>query len=260
MKRVLYVVVLILSWFVLVFGIASLLIFTEIIPMQFNLGYIWGRTCGTAVANPSMWLLSVGIVMLLRQFFYKVIFGTSKPFNKTTATILIVIGTIWFAFTFGGKLILKSTTEKLFKTYENTSNEKTSTLDYNYNSTEEDVIKDIEKQYIAFCKDMNSQLPIRIDEITTLNSVLFSNWNISFHYYAEIDVNDYYESDLKDFMSEIKESQKQQISNIFINGEYDLTQEDFRELCKHTGLKIRFVYFDINRTMIGANVFDYRDF
>ncbi len=255
MNKVLYVVALILSWFVLVFSIASLLIFMGIIPMQFN----WSYTYGTAVAIPSMWLLFVGIVMLLRQFFYKVIFGTNKPFNKSIATILIVIGTIWFAFTIGGKLIHKSTTEKLFKTYENTSYEKTSTLEYNYN-TKEDVIKDIEKQYIAFCKDMNSQLPIRIDEITTLNSVLFSNWNISFHYYVEIDVNDYYESDLKDFMSEIKASQKQQISNMFINGEYDLTQEDFRELCKHTGLKFRFVYFDINRTMIGANVFDYSDF
>ena len=255
MKKVLYVIALISSWFVLVFGIASLLILTEIIPMQIS----WGYTYGTAVAIPSMWLLSVGIVMLLRQFFYKVIFRANKPFSKSTATVLIVLGTIWFAFTIGGKLIYKSSTEKLLKTYENVSNEKSSTLDYDY-KTEEDVIKDIESQYIAFCKDMNTQLPIKIDEITTLNSVLFSNWNMSFHYYAEIDINDYYESDLKDFMREIKASQKQQISNMFINGEYDLTQEDFRELCKHTGLKFRFVYFDINRTMIGANVFDYRDF
>ena len=61
-------------------------------------------------------------------------------------------------------------------------------------------------------------------------------------------------------MKEIKASQKQQISNMFINGEYDFTREDFREFCKRTGLKFRFVYFDINNTMIGANVFDYRDF
>ena len=206
-----------------------------------------------------------GIVMLLRGLFYKVIFGTNKSFNKSTATLLIVLGSIWFAFTIGGKLLSKSVEEDFLKTYEkNVSDKKTPTIDYDCNAKEdvapEEIIKNIEKQYIAFCKDINSQLPIRIDELTTLNSVLFGNWNISFHYYAEIDVNDYHESDLKDFMREIKASHKQQISNMFIKGEYDFTREELREFCKRTGLKFRFVYFDINKTMIGANVFDYRDF
>lgn len=83
---------------------------------------------------------------------------------------------------------------------------------------------------------------------------------MSFHYHVEIDVNDYLDSDIKGFMREVKALQKQQIFRMFINGEYNFTQEDFRELCKRTGLKFRFVYFDINNTMIGANVFDYRDF
>lgn len=261
MKKILYLVALILLWFVLIFGIASLLIYTGIIPLQFN----WGYTFGTAISIPSMWLLSAGIVMLLRQFIYKIIFGTCKQINKSTATLLIMLGAIWFAFTIGGKLLTKTTTEIFHNTYEESiSKGESSKLDNDYD-TEEDVIpenilRDIENQYLTFCKDLNTQLPIRIDELTTLNSVLYSSWNISFHYYVEININDYCESDLKDFMREIKTSQKQQISNMFINGNYNITQEDFRKLCKCTDLKFRFVYYDINRTMIGANVFDYRDF
>lgn len=116
MKKVLYVSTLILSWIVLVHSIAVLLILTDIIPIQLN----WSYTLGTAVAIPSIWLMSVGIVMLLRQFIYKVVFGTQKSFDKSIATVFVVFGAFWFAFTIGGKLISNSSTEKILNTHEET--------------------------------------------------------------------------------------------------------------------------------------------
>ena len=211
-----------------------------------------------SVLQPRLWFISTGLAMLFRPYVYKLSFGLNKSFNKSIAIFLIILGVIGIALNICADYVIK----------EDVYNAKGSAVEHNYKAeeeTEEDVAfakvkRDIEKQFITLCKDINSQLPIRIDELTTLNSVLFGNWNISFHYYAEIDVNDYHESDLKDFMREIKASHKQQISNMFIKGEYDFTREELREFCKRTGLKFRFVYFDINKTMIGANVFDYRDF
>lgn len=225
MKKVLYVSTLILSWIVLVHSIAVLLILTDIIPIQLN----WSYTLGTAVAIPSIWLMSVGIVMLLRQFIYKVVFGTQKSFDKSIATVFVVFGTFWFAFTIGGKLISNSSTEKILNTHEETvSIEKTSIAEYDLNTEKyidtSKIIKDIETQFITFCKDINRQLPVIIDDITTFNSVLYSNWIMSFHYHVEIDVNDYLDSDIKGFMREVKALQKQQIFRMFINGEYNFTQ------------------------------------
>lgn len=255
MKNVVYYSSLTILWIIFLIVSGEILIAADGIQGSFPTHYY---ALAVAVLQPRLWFISAGLAMLFRPYVYKLSFGLNKSFNKSIAIFLIILGAIGIALNIGADYIIKK----------DVYNAKGSAVEHNYKTEEKEeedvafakVKRDIEEQCISLCKDINSQLPIRIDELTTLNSVLFGNWNISFHYYVEIDINDYHESDIKDFMREIKASQKQQISNMFIKDDYDFTREDFREFCKRTGLKFRFVYFDINNTMIGANVFDYRDF
>ena len=42
----------------------------------------------------------------------------------------------------------------------------------------EETKKKIENQYVTFCSQLNKQLPMRVDEVTTLKSVAFVNFSV----------------------------------------------------------------------------------
>lgn len=124
----------------------------------------------------------------------------------------------------------------------------------------EAIKNNIESQYIAFCTQLNKQLPIRVDDVTLLKAVAFINWTMTCHYSIEIDADNYEASELKDFLNTIRIGQKEQIPRMIANGNYQFTQPELYEYLKLTGLKFRFVYRDINNKQIGAYNFNYNDF
>ena len=124
----------------------------------------------------------------------------------------------------------------------------------------EETKKKIENQYVTFCSQLNKQLPMRVDEVTTLKSVAFVNWTMMCYYSVEINMADYQDIELKEFMKGIRDKQKKQIPTMISNGSYQFTQSELYEYLKGTGLKFRFIYHDLNVGQIGVNQFDYKDF
>ncbi len=122
----------------------------------------------------------------------------------------------------------------------------------------EEDIEQIRLYYINYSKELNAQLPLKIDELMTLTSVVFANWTFTYSYTLDVDINDLEESNIKTFLNEIKALQKEQILNIY--KAYDISRDIFVKLCKHTGLKYRYIYYDANDILIGSNVFNYKDF
>lgn len=120
--------------------------------------------------------------------------------------------------------------------------------------------RNIQSQYVEMCVQLNKQTPIRVDEITSIKNVLFSNWTMTTYYSVAIDAKDYKDTELKDFMSTIKANKKRQIPSMISNGDYKFTQDELYEYLKGTGLRFRFIYHDTNNVQIGAISFDYNDF
>lgn len=128
------------------------------------------------------------------------------------------------------------------------------------NKSIDDIKSSIENQYIEFCSQLNKLLPMIVDKVTTLKSVAFVDWTMSYYYQLEIDVSDYEEAMLKSILVDIRKGQKKQIPSMVANGNYKFNQSELYEYLKGTGLKFRFVYHDINNKQIGTNEFDYKDF
>lgn len=135
------------------------------------------------------------------------------------------------------------------------------TISYSQNNKSiDDIKRSIENQYIEFCSQLNKQLPMVVDKVTTLKSVAFIDWTISYYYQLEINASDYDVTMLKSILVEIKKGQKEQIPSMVANGKYKFNQRGLYEYLKESGLRFRFVYHDINNKQIGVNEFDYSDF
>lgn len=128
------------------------------------------------------------------------------------------------------------------------------------NKSIDDIKRSIENQYIEFCSQLNKQLPMMVDEVTTLKSVAFIDWTMTCYYQLEIDSSDYDEDTLKSILVEIRKEQKKQIPSMVANGNYKFNQNELYQYLAGTGLKFRFVYHDINNKQIGVNEFDCNDF
>lgn len=256
MRKALYYLSLLGCWILLVFLLGYILIIAKVEPFELNWGYTFGKVTG----SPYIWLIAIGIVLLLRSLFYKWIFHTCKKYSKTTAYILICLGSVWLSINLFSSYLSNQALKKIDKSQ--ILSERID--DYTSSNFQEEVpslvLEDVEKQYLELSKQLNKQTPIYIDEVTELTSVTFASWNFSCHYKIHIDINDYEETDLSEFLSSIRESQKENIPRMLNNGNYEISQDELRFLFEKTGLKFRFVYRDINDNYIGANQFDYKDF
>ena len=114
--------------------------------------------------------------------------------------------------------------------------------------------------YINFCAQLNKQLPIYIDEITTLNSVAFIDWTFSSLYQVAIDVDDYEEEEMQTAMAQMKIAQKEQVSNMLMKVNYGFTQAELVEYLKMLGMQFKSTYMDINHKMIGQVRLTFADF
>lgn len=101
MKKVMYFTSLCIAWVVVVFILAFVLVVCGLFPFRAGWGYSLGAGCG----HPQLWLISLGIVFLLRPVLYKAIFKVHKSFSKSTGIVIIIFGAIWLAMNLGSKLL-----------------------------------------------------------------------------------------------------------------------------------------------------------
>ena len=255
MKIVLCYFSLILLWIVivLVFGVIYTLIGMS------TLEFGWAYALGKSVANPPVWLIALGVVMLLRPFIYKAFWGERKMFGRFIPIALIILGCVWSFFSTGLDVVAKLARSDAFKTDVERCVElgEGQVLSGNLSETE---LKKIENTFVDFCIQMNKQLPLQIDEVTTLNAMVFTCWNMVATYTIDIDITDYSENDIDMMLDEMRERQKLQIPQMLKRGNYGFADKDLRSFLEFTGWRFRLSYFDRNNHMIGVNQFDYHDF
>ena len=247
-----------------------------------DLAYAIGKWCG----QPYIILLSIGIALILRKRIYVLTFKTERNFNNNVALCLIVVSILWGAWMLVVNLMNQYSTQELVKTYQNQSQNRNSIISaarseyqsvaenepsLNYESSEDEIErlrqeeierlkKSVEKQYIEACAQLNKQMPIMIDEITSMTRVTFVNWVYTAYYAVDIYRDDYDANTLKEFTQQLRRERKQDIPSMISTGDFSFTPVELYEYLKNTGLKLRFVYTDKNNSQIGAMQFDYRDF
>lgn len=118
----------------------------------------------------------------------------------------------------------------------------------------------IKQAYITTCKEINSQLPIEVDEFTTFTSVTFANWTMTCTYRINADFSSFSTEELKELIAEQREASRTNVKRMLVSGNYNMSEKQMREFMKVTGMKMRMTYRDENGLFIGSILFDYRDF
>ena len=118
----------------------------------------------------------------------------------------------------------------------------------------------VEKIWIDFCKQTNSQTPIFIDEYTQLNSIVFINWTLQLNYQVSFEKEIFTAEEIEEIKKEHKENGRKMIQNLFGQEEYSGKRKDFRALMKFTGMKVRMNYNDVNLKPIYSLNYTYLDF
>lgn len=247
MKKFLYYLTLVLISVGFLFLIASILSFISWSSGPFS--YRLGRWCGT----PYLILLAIGISLLFRGIVHSIIFKTNKKFKSKISYWIIAIAIAWGVWMHG--------VESLHIYAQNNLNDSHNTsIPVSSSPNCEKIKSDAETQYIEMCAQLNKQMPMIVDEITSIKCVNFYNWTFATYYAVDIDQDDWDSEDLKFFIDELQSKKREQIPSMIATGEYGFSQEDISQYLKGTGLKFRFVYHDKFDRQIGAIQFDYSDF
>lgn len=78
----------------------------------------WSYSIGIACAQPFVWLISLGIVLLLRPFVYKFMFKEKKAFSRTIAVVLLVFGALFMIFKIGNAIYSRYVMDQLIENYD----------------------------------------------------------------------------------------------------------------------------------------------
>lgn len=113
MKKIIYYSTLIALWAMILVILGIILVFLNLCPMNYGFGYALGSACG----HPQLWIVSIGIVLLLRTKVYQLILKANKSFNKSVGIILIVIGSIWLAMNVGARLFYENAKQNAIESY-----------------------------------------------------------------------------------------------------------------------------------------------
>lgn len=124
----------------------------------------------------------------------------------------------------------------------------------------EQIKEGIKKVYADACKELNAQLPIKVDEVTTLRSVIFLNWTCTSTYTVSLGFSDWGQEEIEEMLSDTKENGKERVKAMILRGKYNMPQSQFRQFMKTTGIKWRMNYYDENYNFIGTIIYDYKDF
>lgn len=119
--------------------------------------------------------------------------------------------------------------------------------------------KQMRQLYISGIRDINSQTPIEIDEITDLVRAVFVNWTVIFTYKTYIDASVLTKEDRDALAAELRTSAIADARRMFASGTYQ-SRSAFKAELKAFGLKMRLTYIDINDNLIFSFLLDHNDF
>lgn len=116
----------------------------------------------------------------------------------------------------------------------------------------------VKAYFMGLCKELNSQLPAEVDEITTLYAVVFYDWTFFCTYQVDMDFSVFSDEEMKELKQIMYEDGKEVLRSIFTQGDPEWAKvalPGFREY----GIKVRVTYKDANGRMIFSLLYDYRD-
>ena len=95
MKQTIYYSVCVCAFIAIWFALAFMLLFLGAIGYSYGgFGYRFGSAC----AYPQVWLMSLGVVLLLRKQLYRFVMKEQKDFGKGAGVWCIIIGAVWLFF------------------------------------------------------------------------------------------------------------------------------------------------------------------
>lgn len=115
MKKIIYYGILFVLFIAIWLLVSVVLVAIGVSPIAFGtFGY---RIGGTMPSIPLM-MISLGVVQISRPTVYRICFREIATFHKTSATVLILIGVIWYGIVVGAKFFKQHVEKQLIERYE----------------------------------------------------------------------------------------------------------------------------------------------
>ena len=104
----------------------------------------------------------------------------------------------------------------------------------------------VQKSIRERIKDINEQLPLKVDEITTLYATLFVGNAIQYSYRVDIDKTDYTQDEIDQIICGVKETNKDNFAFLFQSLANKMPPKEWKRLFTELGLYYVYTYFDSN--------------
>lgn len=104
----------------------------------------------------------------------------------------------------------------------------------------------VQKSMQERIKAINEQLPLNIDEITTLYSTLFIGNALYYNYRVDIDKIDYTQEEFNQIISGVKETNKENIAFLYQSLANKMPPKEWKRLFTELGFYYVYTYFDRN--------------
>lgn len=95
-------------------------------------------------------------------------------------------------------------------------------------------------------KELNKQLPLKVDEVTTLVTVIVSGNALCYNYRVDIEKEYLTQSDINELTQEIKETGKENLRFLFQTQSNVMSANEWKRLFTELGIYYVYTYFDIN--------------
>ncbi|MDD6888814.1 MAG: hypothetical protein PUD39_00905 [Bacteroidales bacterium] len=109
-------------------------------------------------------------------------------------------------------------------------------------------------------KQLNAQLPVKIDDYTYMYSAVLNGSTINYNYTVYIDSSLLSEADIEAFCEESKAIQKENMKFLFSQNADKMPVPEWIRLYKELGIKYYYNYIDANRRAWARIVVDFEDF
>lgn len=104
----------------------------------------------------------------------------------------------------------------------------------------------VQKKLRENIKSINEQLPLNVDEITTLYAVLFVGNAIYYNFQVDIDKTDFTQDEINEIISDVKETNKENLAFLFQSLAKGMTPKEWKRLFTELGFYYVYTYYDCN--------------
>ena len=263
MKKVVYYSLIAILWAVIHVLIGVILIIVGVVEASSPNALL------VAVLIPEVWILSIGLTMFSRRELSKRILHEEKKFSKVVPIVLVALGGLMVGANILLTCIQRCTTNDTTQTVSQKvvdTKEVSSNSTETYKSESSNVDLSLTKTIMDFKTGLNEEfekmdkiVPIRINEVMTLNEIKNSGSTYTLIYRLEIKKDDIAENELKDIIEDFGENNKIELYYEAISM-CALAEIDSNEFFKAVNIKLQYCFTDINDNNLGTCEVDYKDF